>query len=174
MAISCKRERSLVSHAEYDAIRASHHPEIYALDLPGLEKLRGRLQQMRDKEQTLARAKQRERRGKAEPRGASFPGTAEQPQKRQQVFANALKRLNKEVKRSRNLEARAANVDAARRALAIRRAAKFLAYPAAGATASDGMNPRPSRRRTTKVSGKRIGAVSQATKVAQARRDSRN
>ena len=61
MAISCKLERSLVSHEEYGVIRASHHPEIYALDLSGLEKLRGRLQQMRDKEKTLARQKQRER-----------------------------------------------------------------------------------------------------------------
>jgi hypothetical protein len=174
MAISCKLERSLVSHEEYGVIRASHHPEIYTLDLSGLEKLRSRLQQMRDKEQTLARQKQRERRGKAEPRGASFPGTTEQPLRRQQVFANALKRLNKEVKRSRNLEARAANVDAARRALAVRRAANFSIYPAAGGMASDGMNPRPSRRRMTKVSGKRIGGVSQATKVAQARRDSKS
>jgi hypothetical protein len=174
MAISCKRERSLVSHEEYDVIRASHHPEIYALDLSGLEKLRGCLQQMRDKEQTLARAKQRERRGKAEPRGASFPGTAEQPQQRRQVFANAIKRLNKEVKRNRDLEARAANVDAARRALAMRRAANFPGYPAAGDAAHDGMNPRPSRRRMTKVAGKRIGAVSQATKVAQAKRDFRS
>jgi hypothetical protein len=174
MAISCKRERGLVSHEEHDVVRASHHPEIYALDLAGLEKLRDRLRQMRDKERTLARQKQRERRGKAEPRGASFPGTVEQPLKRQQVFASALKRVNNEVRRSRNLAARAANVDAARRVLAIRRAANFSAYPAAGATARDGMNPRPSRRRMTKVSGKRIGAVSQATKVAQAKRDSRN
>lgn len=174
MAISCKLERSLVSHEEYGVIQTSHHPEIYALDLSGLEKLRSRLQHMRDKEQTLARQKQREQRGKAEPRGASFPGTTEQPLKRRQVFANALKRVNKEVKRIRNLEARAANVDAARRALAMRRAANFSGYPAAGDTANSGMNPRPSRRRMTKVPGKRIGSISQATKVAQARRDSKN
>lgn len=174
MAISCKRERSLVSHEEYGVIQASHHPEIYALDLSGLENLRGRLQQMRNKEQTLARQKQRERRGKAEPRGGSFPGTTEQPMRRQQVFANALKRLNKEVKRIRNLEARAANIDAARRALAMRRAASFPVYPAAGGAANDGMKPRPSRRRMTKVPGKRIGSISQATKRAQARHDSRN
>jgi hypothetical protein len=173
MAISCKRERSLVSHEEYDAIRASHHPDIYDLDLSDLEKLRGRLKQMRDKEQTLARQKQRERRGKAEPRGGSFPGTTEQPMKRQQVFAHALRRLNKEIKRTRHLEARAANVDAARRALAMRRAANFSVRPAAGDTANEGMNPLPSRRRITRVSGKKIGSVSQRTKVAQARRDSR-
>lgn len=174
MAISCKLERSLVSHEEYEVIQASHHPEIYALDLPGLEKLRSRLQQMRSKERTLARQKQRERRGKAEPRGTSFPGTTEQPLRRQQVFAHALRRLNSEVKRIRHLEARTANVDAARRALAMRRAANFPVYPAAGDTANDGMKSQPSRRRMTRVSGKRIGSVSQATKVAQARRDSKN
>ena len=174
MTISCKLERSLVSHEEHGVIQASHHPEIYALDLSDLEKLRSRLQHMRDKEQTLARQKQRERRGKAEPRGASFPGTTEQPLKRRQVFANALKRVNKEAKRIRNLEARAANVDAARRALAMRRAANFQVYPAAGDTTNNGMNPRPGRRRMTKVSGKRIGSISQATKVAQAKRDSKN
>lgn len=173
MAISCKRERSLVSHEEFGVIRASHHPEIYDLDLSGLENLRGRLKQMHDKERTLARQKQRERRGKAEPRGGSFPGTAEQPIKRKQIFASALKRLNKEIERTRYLEARAANVDAARRALAMRRAANFSGYPAAGDTANEGMNPRPSRRRRSHVSGKRIGSTSQATKVAQARRDSR-
>lgn len=172
MAISSKLERSLVSHEEYGVIGASHHPEIYTLDLSGLEKTRSRLQQMHDKERTLARQKQRERRGKTEPRGGSFPGTTEQPLKRLQIFANALKRLNKEVKRIRHLEARAANVDAARRALAMRRAANFSTHPAAGDTPNDGMNPRPSRRRMTKVSGKRIGSTSQATKVAQASRDS--
>ncbi|WP_424630595.1 hypothetical protein [Bradyrhizobium sp. SYSU BS000235] len=173
MATSCKRERSLLSHEEYGVIQASHHPEIYDLDLSGLEKLRSRLHQMRDKEKTLARQKQREQRGKAEPRGASFPGTAEQPMKRKQVFASALKRLNKEIKRTRSIEARAANVDAARRALAMRRAANFPVYQASGDTANEGMNPRPSRRRMTKVPGQRIGSISQAAKVAQARRDSR-
>jgi hypothetical protein len=173
MAISCKFERSLVSHEEYGAIRASHHPDIYALDPPGLEKLRIRLRQMRDKEQTLVRQKQRERRGKAEPRGSSFPATTELPLLRMQVFAGALKRLNKEISRVRKLEARSANIDAARRALAMRRNANFTSYPAAGDAAKNGMNPQPSRRRMTRISGKRIGSISQATKASQAKRDSR-
>src|SRR6266545_3889477 len=151
MAIPCKSERSLLSHEEYDAIRGSHHPEIYALDLAGLRALQGRLRQMRDKERTLTRQKQRERRGKAEPRGGSFPGTAEHPLRRKQVFASALKRVNKEAARIRKLEALAANIDAARRALTLRRAANFETYPAAGDTANDGMPPLPSQRRKTKV-----------------------
>lgn len=171
MSISCKLERSLLSHEEYDVIKGSHHPDLYALDLKGLLSLQSRLRQMRDKERTLTRQKQRERRGKAEPRGGGFPGTSEQPQQRKQVFANALKRVNKEATRIRSLEARAANIDAAHRALAMRRAANFTSHPAAGQTANEGMASRPSRRRKSIVSGARIGSTSQATKSAQARRD---
>jgi hypothetical protein len=162
-----------VSHEEYELIRNSHHPEIYDLDLAAMRALQSRLRQMRDKERSLKSQKQRERRGKAEPRGGSFPGTVEQPLKRKQVFANALKRVNKEIERTRNAEAREANVAAAKRALALRRAANFTTYPAAGNTANTGMISRPSRRRMTKISRKRIGSISQATKVSQAKRDSR-
>jgi hypothetical protein len=174
MSISSKFERSLLSHEEFDVIKGSHHPDLYTLNLDGLVSLQGRLRQMRDKERTLTRQKQREHRGKAEPRGGSFPGTKEQPQQRKQVFANALKRVNKEATRMRNLEARAANVDAARRALAMRRAASFASHPPQDQTANDGMTPRPSRRRKTIISGKRVGSTSQATKSAQARRDSKS
>jgi hypothetical protein len=32
MSIPCKFERSLLSHDEYEAVRATHHPAIYDLD----------------------------------------------------------------------------------------------------------------------------------------------
>ena len=60
--------------------------------------MRVRLRQMRDKERALTRQKQREVRGKAEPRGGSFPD-AQHPLHRKQVFAAALKRVNKELGR---------------------------------------------------------------------------
>lgn len=174
MSISCKFERSVLSHEEYGVIKGSHHPALYDLDLKGLQSLQSQLRQMRDKERTLTRQKQREQRGKAEPRGGSFPGTSEQPQQRKQIFANALKRVNKETTRIRHLEARATNVEAARRALAMRRAANFTSHPASGQTANDGMASNPSRRRRNIISGKRIGSTSQATKSAQARRDNKS
>ena len=174
MSASCKFERSLLSHEEHETIRVTHHPAIYEHDAEGLKTLRVRLRQMRDKERTLTRQKQREVRGKAGPRGGSFPGTAEQPLHRKQVFASALKRVNKELSRVHKLEARTAHVEAAWRALALRRAAQFAPYPAAGDTANEGMRPLPSQRRRTKVPPAKVGSVSQATKVAQAARDSRN
>lgn len=173
MSIPCKRERALLSHDEYETIRLTHHPAIYDVEPPELEALQSRLRKMRGKEQTLSRHKRREARRKGEARGASFPGTAERPAQRKRVFAAALKRVNKELERLHGLEARTAHIEAARRALALRRAANFVPYPSAGATASEGMPARPSMRRRRIVAGAHIGWVSQRTRVAQAVRDAR-
>ena len=174
MSVPCKFERSLLGHDEYEAVRVTHHPAIYDLDGTQLRATKLRLRTMRDKERTLARQKRREMRGKAEARGASFPGTAERPSQRKQVFASALKRVNKEISRLRKLEAHVAHVEAAHRALALRRAEKFIHRPATGDTAREGMQPLPSRRRRTKIPPAKIGSISQATKDAQARRDTRD
>ena len=170
--MSCKRERSLLSHEEHETVRVTHHPAIYEHDADGLQALRVRLRQLRDKERTLARQKQREVRGKASPRGGSFPGVANLPLHRKQIFSAALKRVNKEFGRIQRLTAKAAHVDAARRALARRRAAPSVPYPA-GPTAHEGMQPLPSRRRRVTLPRDKIGSISQRTKVAQAVRDQR-
>jgi hypothetical protein len=173
MSVPCKFERSLLSHDEHETIRLTHHPSIYEVELAELEAMRPRLRKMRDKERTLGRQKRREQRGKAEPRGASFPGTATHASERKQVFAAALKRVNKELSRLHNLAARTAHVEAARKALALHRAANFVVRPPAGATADEGMVPKESLRRRKIITGAKIGRVSQATKVAQAIRDAR-
>lgn len=173
MSMSRKRERSLLNHEEHETVRVTHHPAIYEHDVEGLQALRGSLRQLRDKERTLARQKQREVRGKAESRGGSFPGTANLPLHRKQIFSAALKRVNKEWDRIHRLEALTAHVDAAQRALALRRAARFVPYPTDN-TAHEGMQPLPSRRRRTMVSRDKIGSISQRTRIAQAARDSRS
>jgi hypothetical protein len=73
MSVSCKFERSLLNREEDETIRVTHHPAIYEHDAEGLRTLRVRLRQMRDKERTLTRQKQREVRGKADARGGSSP-----------------------------------------------------------------------------------------------------
>ena len=129
MSVPCKYERSLLSHEEYETIRLTHHPAIYDVEVAELEAMRPRLRKMRDKERTLGRQKRREGRGKAEARGTSFPGTAEHASERKQAFAAALKRVNTELRRLHNLAARTANVEAARKALALHRAANFMTIP---------------------------------------------
>jgi hypothetical protein len=173
MSVSCKFERSLFDHDEYETIRLTHHPAIYDVDPTDLAATQSRLRKMRDKERTLSRQKRREVRGKSEPRGASFPGTAERPSQRKQVVAAALKRVNRELGRLHSLAARTAHVEAARKALALHRAANFIPYPSARSAANEGMAPHLSMRRRTIVTGARVGRVSQATKVAQVIRDTR-
>jgi hypothetical protein len=173
MSVPCKLERSLLNHEEYETIRLTHHPAIYDVEPTDLADLRSRLRKMYDKERTLSRQKRREMRGKGAARGASFPGTAERPSQRKRVFAAALKRLNRELRRLHNLTARTSHVEAARKALALRRAANFVSYPSAGLTSNEGMASRSSTRRRKIVTGARIGRASQATKVAQAVRDAR-
>ena len=174
MSIPCKFERSILGYDEHEMILRSHHPEIYDAALDDLKALRHRLREMRNKERTLARENRRAMRGKGVQRGASFPGTAEQPLQRKQVFAAALKRVNREIDRMQKLEVRTAHIEAARRALAMRRAAQFPPRPPACDTAGEGMRPLPSRRQRTRVPRARIGSVSQATKNSQAVRDARN
>jgi hypothetical protein len=174
MSISCKFERSILSHDEHEVISRSHHPQIYEVGLDDLKALRQRLREMRGKERTLAHAKRREARGKGRPKGQSFPGTAEHPLRRKQVFAAALKRVNREIDRMQKLEARTAHVEAARRALAMRRAAQFPARPSTADTPGEGMRALPSQRLRTRVSPAKVGRASQATREAQAARDARN
>ncbi|WP_347336294.1 hypothetical protein [Bradyrhizobium viridifuturi] len=116
MSVACKFERSILNHEEYEAIRLTHHPAIYDVEVAELEAMRPRLRKMRDKERTVGRHKQRESRGKADARGTSFPGTAAHASERKQVFAAALKRVNTELRRQHNLAARTAHVEAARKA----------------------------------------------------------
>ncbi|WP_294532127.1 hypothetical protein [uncultured Rhodoblastus sp.] len=173
MSLSCRSERSLVSHDEYAIVLLSHHPAIYDAGSDALRDARKQLRALQEREATFSRQNRRAARGKAEPRGGNFPGTYERPKQRKQVFAAAVKRINGELDRRAKIEARNANVEAARKALALRRAANFATHPAAGDTANPGFNPVSVSRRRPIVTGKRVGSVSQAVKASQARRDSR-
>lgn len=173
MSLSRATERSVLSHDQLEMVGRTHHPAIYDLDSKGLRELQTQLRNERSKIRTQVRQKVREGRGKGEPRGKKFPGNTEQPTIRKQALSNALKRVNKELERQRKLEARADHVDAARRALALRRAGKFHEAPPSDKTASKGMQPAPSTKRRKVIPGSQIGSVSQQTKNAQAKKDNR-
>lgn len=168
MSINNRRELSLLNHDEGELVRASHHPALAQLDEKGLAEARTRLRTLRDKERTLARQKVRETRGKAEARGG---GTAEHRQERKQVFASALRRVNRQSTRLRAEESRAAHIEASKKALAMRRANVAKTHPDAGRTASEGMQAVGSQKTQSKLAPAKVGSVSQATKNAQAKRD---
>jgi hypothetical protein len=106
MPAPCKFEISILKHDEQEIIRDTHHPAVGEMSRDKLESLRSRLRDIHDKERTVARHRQREAKGKAEPRGKSFSGTAEHATQRKQVFVAAIKRVNKELKRIKKFEAK--------------------------------------------------------------------
>jgi hypothetical protein len=129
MPAPCKFEISVLKHDEQEIIRDTHHPAVGEMSRDRLESLRSRLRDIHGKERTLARHRQREAKGKAESRGKSFSGTAEHATQRKQIFVAAIKRVNKELKRIQKFEARKELGEAARRALALRRAQQFSRLP---------------------------------------------
>lgn len=173
MSLSNKRELSLLKHDEAEIVRTTHYPAIQELDRKAIAEARRKLTTLRDTEKTFARQKVRETRGKAEARGGSFPGTADRPLERKQVFSSALRRVNKQATRLDAADARAAHIDASRRALAMRRAAPPKHHPDAGKTADEGMVAASNKKSATKASPAKVGSVSQANKNAQAKRDKR-
>jgi hypothetical protein len=171
MSYSNKDEKSLLSHDEYEVVKSSHHPSIYDLDKDALRNLAQRLEGFRDKEKTFTRHKRRELKGTADKRGKSFPGTAEHPARRKQVFAHALKRVKKERARIYHLEAKAEHVEAAQRALALHRATKFSHHPSAGPTAHEGQKDKGKAPKRVRTPGAKIGSILKANARAQAKRD---
>jgi hypothetical protein len=171
MSVPCKSELSLLNPDEREVILNTHHPMVGEMEREGLEGLRARLRDLRDRERTLSRHRRRETKGTADPRGKSFSGTTEHANRRQSVFAAATKRVKNELRRIRKFEARRELGEAARRALALRRARQF-SRPQTTPTSHDGMRSIPSRHRIKKLPPETIGRVSQANKRAQARRDS--
>jgi hypothetical protein len=173
MSYSSKDALALLSHEEYEVVKSAHHPAIYSLDKDGLRKLALRLEGYRDKAQTFKRQKRREIKGTSDARGKSFPGTADHPTKRKQVFAQALKVVKKERVRLRHLEAKADHVEASHRALSLHRANKFSHHPASPLTAGSGQQDKggaPKRKRTP---GAKIGSILKANARVQAKRDQR-
>jgi hypothetical protein len=173
MPAPCKFEISVLKHDEQEIIRNTHHPAVGEMSREQLESLRSRLRDIHDKERTLARHRQREVKGTAESRGKGFSGTVEHATQRKQVFVAAIKRVNKELKRIRKIEAKKELGAAARRALALRRAQQFT-RPLNDPSPHEGMRAIPSRRRNKTVPPSKIGRVSQANKRTQARRDTRS
>lgn len=170
MSISSKRAKSLLSHEEWTLVEQTLRPRVADVAEADLRAARRELRGLHDKERDLARAKRRVAKGRAEPRGGSFPGTYARPAERTQLFAQALIRVNDEIVRRDGVAARAAMLDGQRRVLAAKRAAPSR-RPANIPTAGAGSTPKPSSRGRTTTPGAKVGSVSQQGKRAQAKRD---
>jgi hypothetical protein len=171
MSVPVAREQRMLTEAEFEVVRQTHYPAIVELPRGELADAARRLRDYRNKARDVARQQRREMRGKAAARGArparDNTGTA----RKKQIFASALKRVNRELGRTAKDERRASQSEIARRALELKRANRVRHHPSAGRTARHGMHAIPSQRPTVEADPREIGRVSQFVKAGQARRD---
>ena len=170
MAINRKGEKSLLDHDEWTLVESTHLPEVKSLSDADLAAAGKRLRDLRNKQRDLGHEKRRIARGKAEPRGGSFPGTYEGPKRKKQVFAHALRRVNDEAGRRAAAASRASIVESQHRALAKKRRAAST-RPANTRTAAAGKARITNSKAATKVPGAKVGSVSAQGKKAQAKKD---
>lgn len=173
MAISEKDEKSLLNQEEWELVVQTRHPVLGDSDAKELQAARKRLRELHAREQGFARHKNRVGKGTADMRGGSFPGTAERPARRKQVFAQAIRRLNSEIERRNSRRARETIVESQKKVLARRRAAASAASrPGNTKTARKAPAQVENPKAKTKVPGAKIGSVTKQTARAQGRKDS--
>ncbi|RWP47837.1 hypothetical protein [Mesorhizobium sp.] len=173
MAISRKEEARALSADEHALVEKSHHPAVQDLadaELGGLVKL---LRERRDKAQNEAHRRRREIRGKGAPKGAAASKADGGSRLKLEVLAMAMRRLNGEAERRRQLAARVSLVDNARKALSMKQGAAADVPEFNTRTAHKGMRAVVNQRAPNLVRPMELGRQRKAAKVAQAKRDAR-
>lgn len=154
-------ERTLV-----DRTRGEPLKELPASELRALSKL---LRERRRRARDISDRQRREMRGKAEPAGAAPAAGNEGTRRKAEFLTAAVKRLNREHTRR---SAKAKLVDAAQRALALKRAAGPPSRPESR-TAGTGLHPIENTRAEDLTRPMEVGRVSQFVRNAQVKKDAR-
>jgi len=174
MGVAFAAERRLLTEDEIGPVISSHYPalaDLPAEELPGLARwLRERHARARD----LIRGRRRVHRGKVEARGtASEVASDAGLGLKKQVFARGLKRVNSRLAEENAMLRRSRMTEGLRAALA-RRQAATPSHPSGGGGGGHlGKQAKAASRRAGIITGRRIGSVSQAGRLAQAARDNR-
>ena len=108
MSLSKSAEKRMLTAEEFETVSRTHHPEIRELSRKQLSDLVRRLREHRDKARDVARQQRREMRGKSEPRGATPAADNTGTAIKSEIFAGAVKRLNREIARHDQAERRSA------------------------------------------------------------------
>ncbi len=177
MIDSRKAEERALDQEEKALIAATRHPEIQELSDKDLQDLTLRVRERRDRAQRIARQRRREMRGKAVVRGVEASRDDSGSKLKAEILASAMRRVNSEGERRRNMRARLALIANQQRALEMAQA-DHQAHHQGHAdfnsrTAHYGMRSRPNRKVQRIGSAMEAGRVSQFTKVAQAKKDAR-
>jgi len=106
MAITKKQEARALSAEEHELVRKSHHPEVKNLSDGDFRQLLNLVRERRDRARDEANRRRREIRGKAAPKGVTSSRADEGSKLKVSVLAMAMRRLNREAKRRRNISER--------------------------------------------------------------------
>lgn len=175
MNANTESENRVLDAAELEIVNSSRSPALEQQSVEQLKALVHRLRKAHSRANDISARQRREIRGKSEPRGArrvrDNTGTAVKVQ----LLFEALHRVDEELSRREHVNARTpSQAELSRHALEQKLGSPTTEHPDSGRSASEGMQPKkraqPIRVGTTR---REIGRVSQAGKVAQARKDGR-
>ncbi len=176
MPLTEKDEKKVLSKSEYNFVQRTRSPAVDELNAKELRELSAQIRRYRDKAKDVAHSQRREMRGKAAPRGAMAAASNDGQSYKRQIFANALKRVNRRLDAAAADKKRKHDLKAAQKALKSRQAmlAEREAKPIPG---KDGaLNKGPTEITNPKgpalINPMERGRVSQFVKNAQAKRDS--
>jgi len=174
MAISRKEEARALNADERELVEKSHHPAVQELSDADLSDLVKLMRERRDKAQADVFRRRREIRGKGAPKGAK-PATGEAGSRTKlAVLAMAMRRLNTETERRRQLAASLEHIENAQRALEMKKKkAEARASDFNTRHAHNGMRANASRKPKNLIRPMELGRQRKAAQVAQAKRDSR-
>lgn len=175
MAITKKHEERALSADEKELVGLSGVRAARSLTDAELTRLVKRLRSKRDRAKTVAERQRREMRGKARPRGAAPTQADDGSRVKLAVLAAALARLDTETARRAQVKAKAAMVESAKKALALKRKAKPASKvaPKTARGVGTGLRGRTRVEVENHVPASVRGSVRKQNARVQAKRDSR-
>jgi len=176
MSVKSESENRFLDVLEKEMVSGTRSPEIEQQSIEELRALTHRLRQAHGRAKDISMRQQREIRGKGDPRGAKRVQDNTGSLEKVRVLFEALQRVDGELARREGLDKKPlSQAELSRRALKLKMSSQTVEHPDPGRSASEGMRPKK-RKELFKLgtTRKEIGRVSQAGKVAQARKDSKS
>lgn len=173
MAISRREEERALDADEKELVGKSHHPEVQELSDAELADLVKLLRTRRDKARDVAHQRRREIRGKGAPRGATPSSGDAGSRTKLAVLAMAMRRLNAEAERRRQMTAQVSQAELARNALKLKQGAGDEGPAFNSRTAHKGMRSIQNEKARSLVRPMELGRQRKAAQKAQAKRDAR-
>ena len=175
MSAKSESENRFLDVSEAEMVSVTRSPEIEQQSMEQLKALTRRLRQAHSRAKDISARQQREIRGKGDPRGAKRVQDNTGSLEKVRVLFEAIQRVDGELSRREQINAGTpSQAELSRHALELKLSSQTKQHPDSERSASKGMRPKerqePINVGTTR---KEIGRVSQAGKVAQARKDAR-